>query len=83
MLRRGILDPHLLNTITQGGEGGNKTTIARLRALATRTPIWGRLGQGAWQLGQPQIRKCHFLSDPCVFDLLRIGAYIDFLYIIL
>ena len=73
-----------------GGGGGspgerNKTTVSLLRALATRTPILGRVGQGAWQLGLPQIRKCHFLSDPCVFwiYLLRKGAYMDFLDIIL
>ena len=66
-----------------GGGGRNKTTVSLLRALATRTPILGRVGQGAWQL--PQIRKCHFLSDPCVFwiYLLRKGAYMDFLDIIL
>ena len=82
MLRRGgtprnhaiFLVPLLLNTITQGGGGGggspekiNKTTISQLRALATHTRNLGRLRQGAWELGLPQIRKCHFLSDPCVF----------------
>ena len=39
-----------------GGGGGSpkkekKSTISQLRALATRTPILGRVGQGAWQLG--------------------------------
>ena len=48
-------------------EEKNKTTISQLRALATRTPNLRRVDQGAWQLGLPQIRKCHFLSDPCVF----------------
>ena len=44
--------------------------ISQLRALATHTPIWGGGGgvaQGALELLLPQIRKCHFLSDPCVF----------------
>ena len=62
--------PLLLNTITQGGFTGknkNKTTVSQLRPLATFVPSLGRLGQGAWELGLPQIRKCHFLSDPCVF----------------
>ena len=63
----------LLITITQGGEGGgvhikkNKLAISQQRALATHTPIWGYVAQGALELCLPQIRKCHFLSDPCVF----------------
>ena len=44
-----------------------KTTISQLRALATHTPSLGRVAQGALELCLPQIRKCHFLSDPCVF----------------
>ena len=50
--------PPLLNTITQqrGGGGGGcsrykknlKITVSQLRALATHTPILGRIGQGAW-----------------------------------
>ena len=60
------------NTSGGGGGGGspkknNKVTISQLRALATHTRSLGRVGQGAWELGLPQIRKCHFLSDPCVF----------------
>ena len=55
------------------GRGGSperkekKPTISQLRALATHTRSLGRLSQGAWELGLPQIRKCHFLIDPCVF----------------
>ena len=62
--------PPLLNTIIRGGGGGftlKKFTVSQLSALAIHTPILGRIGQGAWELGLPQIRKCHFLSDPCVF----------------
>ena len=73
MLRRGgtkKIAP-LLNTITQGGGVHRKkqkqNTISQLRALATHTRSLGRVGQGAWELGLPQIRKCNFLSDPCVF----------------
>ena len=63
-------------TITQGGGGGGgggsreknrERVISQLRALATRTPSLGRCGQGALELCLLQIRKCHFLSDPCVF----------------
>ena len=58
-------------TITQGGGGSqeekSERVISQLRALATRTPSLGRCGQGAFELCLPQIRKCHFLSDPCVF----------------
>ena len=55
-----------------GGGGGSpekkpkKPAVSQLRPLATLVPSLGRLGQGAWELGLPQIRKCHFLSDPCV-----------------
>ena len=90
----------LLITITQGGFHvfkKFKTSKSQLRALATHTPIWGRVAQGALELCLPQIRKCHFwmthafLNDPCIFEwplcvwmyLLRKGAYRDFLYIIL
>ena len=44
-----------------------KITISQLRALATHTPIWGRVAQGALEFCLPQIRKCYFFSDPCVF----------------
>ena len=41
--------------------------IVQLSALATLRPIWGRVGQGAFELCLPNIRKRHFLSDPCMF----------------
>ena len=52
--------------------------IPQLRALATHRPILGRVAQGALELILPQIRKCHFFSDPC-----ENGAYRDYLHIIL
>ena len=35
--------------------------------LATFVPSLVQVGQCAWELGLPNGRKCHFLSDPCVF----------------
>ena len=45
----------------------NKTTTSQLMPLATFVPSLGRCGQGPWLGNLPRIRKCHFLSDPCVF----------------
>ena len=67
-----VISP-LLNAITQGGGGGGvhqkkKSPVkSQLRVLATHTPILGRVAQGTLELGLTQTRKCHFLSDPCVF----------------
>ena len=56
----------------------------QLRPLATLEPRLGRVGQCAWELGLPNSRKCHFWVTLAVWIyLLRKGAYIDFLYIIL
>ena len=62
--------PPLLSSISQGGglpEFFFLPLKSLLRPLATRIPSLGRIGQCAWELGLPKIRKCHFLSDPCVF----------------
>ena len=61
--------PPLLNTITREFSRlkKKKGTRSQLRALASHTPILGRVAQGALELCLPQIRKCHFLSDSCVF----------------
>ena len=83
MLRRGgtkkiaqiFFGPASSQHYNSGGGGGGGVhrkkrknfTVSQLRPLATLVPSLGRLGQGAWDLGLPQIRKCHFLSDPCVF----------------
>ena len=69
------LIPPLLTPQLRGGGGGGggftvenkQTAISQLRALATRTPSLGRVGQGAWELGFAQTRRCYFFSDPCVF----------------
>ena len=39
---------------------------SQVRPLATFVPRLGQVGQGAWELGLPRIRKCNFWSDPCV-----------------
>ena len=60
---RNCVAPPLLSSITQGGilPGGGKKIIfllkSLLRPLATRIPSLGRVGQCAWELGLPQIRK--------------------------
>ena len=64
--------PPLLTLITLGGGGGSPEKIqthdiSQLRALANHRPIWGGGAQGALELLLPQIRKCNFLSDPCLF----------------
>ena len=62
--------PPLLSSIAQGGLPEIFFFLllkSQLRPLATFVPRLGRVGQGAWELGLPKIRKCHFLSDPCVF----------------
>ena len=65
---RGPASSQLYNS--GGGLPGKKIFFllkSMLRPLATRIPSLGRVGQCAWGLGLPQIRKCHFLSDPCMF----------------
>ena len=67
--------PPLLSSISQGGGGGGGGSpefffvpvLLQLRPLATFVPSLGRVGQCTWELGVPNSRKCHFLSDPCVF----------------
>ena len=43
------------------------SVISQLRVLATHTGNLGSVAQGALELEHWKIRKCHFLSDPCVF----------------
>ena len=45
-----------------GGGGGSPennsdSSVSQLSALATLRPNWGRVGQGAFELSLPQIRK--------------------------
>ena len=56
-LHRKSLVPPLLNT-----KFFFDSLVSQLSALATLRPIWGRVGQGAFELSMPQIRKCHFLE---------------------
>ena len=43
------------------------SAISQLRVLASHTGNLGSVAQGALELEYLKIRKCHFLSDPCVF----------------
>ena len=54
--------PPLLSSISQGGFTGKFFFSLRLqlRPLATLVPRLGRVGQGTWELGLPNSRKCHF-----------------------
>ena len=45
----------------------NGSVISQLRLLASHTGNLGSVAQGALELEPWKIRKCHFLSDPCVF----------------
>ena len=59
-----------------GGGGGvhgkkkkKKPALSQLRALATRTPSLGRVGQGAWELGFAQIGGTIFLGTLACLDI--------------
>ena len=41
--------------------------ISQLRVLASHNTSLGSVAQGALELESWEIRRCHFLSDPCVF----------------
>ena len=63
------MTPPLLSAITQGG-----FTVkiifqvkSQLRLVGSHNTSWGAVAHGALELDLYQIRKCHFLSDPCVF----------------
>ena len=43
------------------------SAISQLRVLASHNTSLGSVAQGALELVSWEIRKCHFLSDPCVF----------------
>ena len=44
------------------------SAISQLRVLASHTGSLGSVAQGAWKLEDLSLGRCHFLSDPCVFD---------------
>ena len=56
-----------------GGGGGGFTGGKKLNHCITAKSFsnphtdFGAGRSRPWQLGLPQIRKCHFWSDPCVF----------------
>ena len=68
--------PSLLNTATQGVGFTIKKiyiyiyifffTVSQLSPRATNTPSLGASVKAPGS-SVPQIRKCHFFSDPCVF----------------
>ena len=66
-------------------EKNSDSSVSQLSVLATLRPIWGRVGQGAFELSLPQIRSFFFLEKPLRvwIYLLRKYAYRDFFYIIL
>ena len=43
------------------------SVISQLRVLASHNTSLGSVAQGTLELVSWEIRKCHFLSDPCVF----------------
>ena len=46
---------------------GKKRYSTPLKVLASHNTSLGSVAQGALELESWEIRKCHFLSDPCVF----------------
>ena len=61
--------PPLLITITQLASREKKfvSVISQLRLVGSHNTSLGSVAQGTLELEDLQIRKCHFLSDPCVF----------------
>ena len=69
---RNSVAPPLLSSISQGGgvyRKKYKLLKSQLRPLATLVPSLGRGGQGAWELGLSQIRKCHFWVTLACLDI--------------
>ena len=54
----------LFNTSPRFNYGSD---ISQLRVLASHNTSLGSVAQGALELESSEIRRCHFLSDPCVF----------------
>ena len=64
-----ICDPASSNHHISGMLHGKKnygSLISQLRVLASHTGSLGSVAQGALELESWEIRKCHFLSDPCL-----------------
>ena len=64
---RNICDPtssnHHNSTLLHGKK--KNSVILQLKLVGSHNPSLGSVAQGTWQLEDLQIRKCHFLSDPC------------------
>ena len=56
--------PYLFNTSPHCNYGSD---ISQLRVLASHNTCLAYVAQGALELESWEIRRCHFLSDPCVF----------------
>ena len=54
---------YLFNTSQHCNYG---SAISQLSVLASHNTSLGSVAQGALELESWEIRKCHFLSDPCV-----------------
>ena len=50
-------------------EKNSDSSVSQLSALATLRPIWGRVGQGAFELSLPQIRSFFFLETLACLDI--------------
>ena len=48
-------------------EGDGRGIIEKGGGALGKRRIPREVGQCAWELGLPNGRRCHFLSDPCVF----------------
>ena len=45
------------------------SAISQLRVLASHKTNFESVAQGAWELEDLPLGKCHFLSDPCVLAI--------------
>ena len=67
---RNICDPASSNHHISGMLHGKKNyglDISQLRVLASHTGSLRSVAQGALELESWEIRRCYFLSDPCVY----------------
>ena len=63
LLRLEISVSYLFNTSPRFNYGSD---ISQLRVLASHNTSLGSVAQGALELESWEIRRYHFLSDPCV-----------------
>ena len=43
------------------------SVLSQLRVLVSHTGNLGFVAQGAWELEDVPLWRCHFFSDPCMF----------------